>query len=128
MKRNLILYLILFFGSIFRTESQTMEVCPGYVPRGWVIVSYRSCAGCCGQPGEIVLMPTIKRIDNMPVGTTIEVCPQRIPRGWVTISYRSCAGCCGQPGELVQMPTIKRIDDLPVGTILEVCPHAGAGL
>jgi|GEM_PF-3049722 len=120
MKKILIVISIVF-GTISSAIAQTQETCPGETPHGWVVVSYRACAGCCSSPG-LVQMPTIKRIGSLPSGTTIEICPQPIPFGWVVVSYRACAGCCGATG-LVQLPTIKRIEHLPIGTTLEICPQ-----
>src|SRR5262245_20874560 len=85
------------------------EICPGQpIPAGWVIVSTRPCAGCCGSSG-IVQMQTIRNIDQMPPNSTVEICPgQPIPAGWVIVSTRPCAGCCGNSG-IAQMPTIKKL-------------------
>ncbi len=98
------------------------EICPGApVPTGWITISSRACAGCCGSTG-IVQMRTIQKIDTMPSGSTLEICPgQPTPAGWIIISSRACAGCCGASG-IVQMPTIKKIDGLALGTVLEICP------
>lgn len=111
----------LFAFSHTEVLSETLETCPQPTPDGWVIISHRACAGCCGQRG-IVHMPTIKRIDNLKAGATLEICPQPTPKGWVVISHRASAGCCGQRG-IVHRPTIKKIDGLPSGTSLEICPQ-----
>lgn len=121
MKRILFLLISLFFTYNSILQAQTEEICPGSVPDGWIIISYRACAGCCGGKG-IVYMPTIKKIEDLPTGTELEICPQDIPRGWVIISKRACAGCCGGNG-IIYMPTIKKIKDSPIGTTLEICPQ-----
>ena len=82
-----------------------MEVCPGPIPHGWVIVDQRPCAGCCGAAGHIILMPTIEYVAHLSSGATLEICPQPIPFGWVKVSSRPCAGCCGAAGEITQMIT-----------------------
>ena len=86
------------------TSGATESICPDqYIPRGWVIIDYNTCAGCCGRAGELVKKPTIKRIDKLPRGSKLDICPdQEVPRGWVVIDNSSCAGCCGRPGELVK--------------------------
>lgn len=101
---------------------QEQEICPGTVPAGWVIVNTRSCAGCCGYTGTIINKLVIKRIDNLPAGTTLEICPQSTPAGWVVIDTRSCAGCCGYGGAIINKPVIKKIDNLPAGTVVTMCP------
>lgn len=102
-------FLILFFSSTL--YSQTQSICPGQpVPTGWIIIGSTSCAGCCGTAGQIVNMPTIKRFDNLPSGTTLSICPgQETPAGWVITGSTSCAGCCGLGGQTVNMPTIKKL-------------------
>ena len=120
--KNIFLILFLFY-LLPNVSAQTEEICPQPTPRGWVIISVRDCAGCCGNYGEIVKMRTIKKISNLPPGETLEICPQPVPRGWVVISVRDCAGCCGYAGQLVKMQTIKKIRGLPVGTTLEICPQ-----
>lgn len=123
MMKN-ILVLLFLVGFNLKIAAQTYETCPQDIPAGYVIISYRPCAGCCGLGGEIVQMPTIQRIDHLPAGTTMEICPQAAPPGWVVISYRSCAGCCGVNGQIAQLPTIMKINNLPSGTTIEICPQS----
>ena len=106
---KIILIILLFQFSALLIKAQTQETCPQPTPHGWVVISYRACAGCCGADGKLVQMPTIKRVDNLPQGTSLEMCPQTTPQGWAVISYRDCAGCCGADGKLVKMPTIKKL-------------------
>jgi hypothetical protein len=108
MKKFITVLFVL--GFCLTAKAQTEEVCPEEAtPAGWVIVSYRACAGCCGEFGKITQMPTIKKIEDLPSGTTLEICPQKTPKGWVVTSTRPCAGCCGAAGEITQMPTIKKL-------------------
>ena len=90
-----------------------MEVCSNQIPEGWIPISYRQCHGCCGADKNVkVQMPTIQRIDILPVGTALEVCSRDIPKGWVAISYANCNGCCGADPEIqVSKPTIKKISN-----------------
>jgi len=107
MKRATPLILAIFLLLSAISKGQTQEICPQPIPVGWVVISNRACAGCCGSH-EIIQMPTIKRVDNLPSGSRLEICPQPIPAGWVVISNRACAGCCGSHG-IIQMPTIKKL-------------------
>ncbi|MBP9549575.1 MAG: hypothetical protein KBE86_10500 [Chitinophagales bacterium] len=90
--------------------AQTEEVCPQQIPSGWVIISHRPCADCCGEIGNIIQMPTIQRIDNLPIGSILEICPQPIPPGWIEIDKKPCAGCCGETGNIVYRSVIKKIN------------------
>jgi hypothetical protein len=122
MKSVIILFLLTLS---FAAQSQTQEICPGDIPPGWVIISYRPCAGCCGGP-PIVQKPTIQRIDNLSAGEMVEMCPQQVPAGWVIVAYRQCAGCCTgccAGSGFIYRPIIKRVDGLPSGTVLEICPQ-----
>ncbi len=115
------------------------EVCPQALPPGWVVVSTRPCAGCCGS--GIAEMLTIERVGSDservhrddddehkerhkeidPRLMRTEICPQPAPPGWVVIGGRACAGCCGTTSS--QMLTIRRIDTEPKGTRVEMCPQ-----
>lgn len=83
------------------------EMCPQATPPGWVIISGRPCASCCGTT-EISRMLAIRRIDDEPKGTRIEMCPQETPPGWAVVGTRPCAGCCGTT-EIDQMVTIEKL-------------------
>lgn len=114
-----------------------VEICPQALPPGWVVVSTRPCAECCGA--GIAQMLTIERVGNDservhredeheekhheidPGLTRNEICPQATPPGWVVIGGRSCAGCCDS--EISRMLTIRRIDTAPKGTRVEMCPQ-----
>jgi len=122
MKKTLFLLIALVLTLGSSLKAQTQDICPDTkIPAGWVVISSRSCAGCCNSGNGVVQMQTIKKIDNLPAGTTLEICPGPTPAGWVVVSTRACSGCCGGSG-VVQMPTIKRIDNLPAGTTIEICP------
>lgn len=90
------------------SKSQTKEVCPGTKAKDWVIISYRPCAGCCGEFGKIVQMPTIKKIVDLPSGTKLEIVPQEIQDGWEVKKKRKCAGCCGSI-EMCELITIEKL-------------------
>ena len=121
MKKYLFLFIAIIFSycapstsveakseAIPSINSETQETCPQTTPNGWVVISYRACAGCCGAPG-IIQMPTIERIDNLPSGTVLEICPQPVPDGWILVGTHDCAGCCGRNGEIVHKPVIKKL-------------------
>lgn len=116
-----------------------VEVCPQALPQGWVVVSTRLCADCCGSGMSQML--TIERVggDSERMHrdddehqerhseidsrlTRTEMCPQATPPGWVIIGGRPCADCCDTPG-MSRMLTIRRIDDAQQGTRVEMCPQ-----
>ena len=101
--------MVALVGLSLYSKAQTQETCPQSTPAGCVVISYRDCAGSCGAAGPIVKMPTIKKITDLPSGTTLEICPQSTPAGWVVISYRDCAGCYGASGQISKMPKIKKL-------------------
>jgi hypothetical protein len=58
MKTILILLATIF---AYTAKSQVQEICPGPIPKGWVVISYRTCADCCAGTG-LVNLPTIKKL------------------------------------------------------------------
>lgn len=140
--------LILLIASTFSTllaAREIREICPQPIPYGWVVISSRPCAGCCGS--GMGQMLTIERAGNdrgsahhddeehqdeeeheserteiEPGLTRTEICPQPIPYGWVVVSKRYCAGCCGSG--MTDKLTIQRIEHAPKGTRVEMCPQA----
>jgi hypothetical protein len=103
--------LIPFLIVLGKGSDQDQVICPTpNIPTGWIVIGTQDCAGCCGVSGAIVHKLIIKRIDNLPSGTSLTICPTpNIPDGWVVIGTQACAGCCGVNGSIINKPVIKKL-------------------
>ncbi|MCI5158321.1 MAG: hypothetical protein D3906_07725 [Candidatus Electrothrix sp. AUS1_2] len=92
-------------------EAEAKEICPGPIPRDWVLVNTRVCAGCC-TPGKLSTMLVVTNTEEMKIGSTITICPESdIPAGWAIVKTSQQAGGCGKAGQLVLMRTIEKLSD-----------------
>jgi hypothetical protein len=75
------------------------KVCAGSVKAGWIKTDDEWLPTTCGNPSKYDLnVWTIKRYDNLPVGSGLDVCAgQQIPPGWVITGKRWIPGRCGHP-------------------------------
>ena len=100
----------LMFGGI-AAEADTKEICPGPIPKDWVLVNTRVCAGCC-TAGQLSTMLIVENTGKMEVGSTISICPESdIPAGWAVIRTVQKAGGCGKAGKLITIRTIEKLSD-----------------
>ena len=104
--------LIVFINLTSFGQPETEEICAQQpTPEGWIIINHRLCNNCCGtETPQLGHMNTIRKIDNLPAGTTLEICSdQPLPKGWVIVSIRICrTDCCGSNG-FHKLPTIKKL-------------------
>lgn len=69
--------------------ADTQDICGVLPPAGWITISVnRSCARA---GGTYLVGRTIRRIENLPAGTTVDTCGDLAPAGWVTTSVNG--GC-----------------------------------
>lgn len=102
---RIVLFIIASIFSTLVAAQEVRDICPQAIPPGWVVVSSRACADCCG-PGMTEKL-TIRRIDDAQQGARVDMCPQETPRGWAVVGTRPCADCCGST--MGQMLTIEHV-------------------
>ena len=114
--QSVFLAILLACGFLLRppaATAQSMRVCAGQVPQGWIKVDDAWSPTSCGRPSTIVQnVWIIERYSNKRTGTTVVVCASApTPNGWVVVDTAWRPTACGKPSVIIDnVKTIRRVN------------------
>jgi hypothetical protein len=83
-------------GAVF----ETMNVCAGPTPAGWIKINDQWNPTSCGNPSSGYNVMTISRLASLPIGTNLTACAgQSVPSGWILVGYSHNPMTCGHPND-----------------------------
>lgn len=94
------------------TVFETMNVCAGPTPAGWIKINDQWNPTSCGNPSVGYNVMTITRLASLPVGTNLTACAgQSGPSGWILVGYSHNPMTCGHPtdGAAQNVMQIRRV-------------------
>ncbi len=90
---------------------QTLKVCAGELPSGWIKVDEEWNPAMCGNPGVAILnVWTLERYETRIVGSEMQACVGPVPNGWTLVStYRDTVRCGSIDPAYQNVMTIRRV-------------------